>query len=322
MSLGQVKESVLLNIGENNLKDSAEKVYLKEVDTRFHAKCYNLTAIRNIDGKLTVLEFSSRVSQIPKMNVYFTSERNSYGITNSDWKDGKVFSVETSNDNSKGIDLTVEKYIHLKCQDQSFYQCATSKILKSECSQQCNLTCIPVTNPICNNLIDYYDYVECGCHLEHTYDVMQNITTNYECPQSCEITQYVGTIIWNDKLSWNSNVSLVQYKYVTPLFLSVYEEYIICDLINLVGSVGGTLGLFIGFSFNNILAWLIENIQLSFNVIKHNFRRANENEKDQTQQKLNVMELELKKISKRKKTLKTPSKFQNKFGLNLRDRRM
>ena len=322
MSLGQVKESVLLNIGENNLKDSAEKVYLKEVDTRFHAKCYNLTAIRNIDGKLTVLEFSSHVSQIPKMNVYFTSERNSYGITNSDWKDGKVFSVETSNDNSKGIDLTVEKYIHLKCQDQSFYQCATSKILESECSQQCNLTCIPVTNPICNNLIDYYDYVECGCHLEHAYDVMQNITTNYECPQSCEITQYVGTIIWNDKLSWNSNVSLVQYKYVTPLFLSVYEEYIICDLINLIGSVGGTLGLFIGFSFNNILAWLIENFQLSFNVVKHNFRRANENEKDQTQQKLNVMELELKKISKRKKTLKTPSKFQNKFGLNLRDRRM
>ena len=230
-------------------------------------------AIRNIDGKLTVLEFLSHVSQIPKMNVYFTSERNSYGITNSDWKDGKVFSVETSNDNSKGIDLTVEKYIHLKCQDQSFYQCATSKILESECSQQCNLTCIPVTNPICNNLIDYYDYVECGCHLEHAYDVMQNITTNYECPQSCEITQYVGTIIWNDKLSWNSNVSLVQYKYVTPLFLSVYEEYIICDLINLVGSVGGTLGLFIGFSFNNILAWLIENIQLSFNVVKHNFRR-------------------------------------------------
>ena len=109
---------------------------------------------------------------------------------------------------------------------------------------------------------------------------------------------------------------------ISMLFLRVYEEYIICDLINLIGSVGGTLGLFIGFSFNNILAWLIENIQLSFNVIKHNFRRANENEKDQTQQKLNVMELELKKISKHKKTLKTPSKFQNKFGLNLRDRRM
>ena len=108
----------------------------------------------------------------------------------------------------------VEKYIRLKCHEQSFYECAVSKLLKSECSQQCNLTCIPVTNPICNNLIDYYDYVECGCQLEHAYDVMQNITTNYECPQSCEITQYVGTITVNDNYDdyFNSNISLVYIK--------------------------------------------------------------------------------------------------------------
>ena len=43
------------------------------------------------------------ISSSIKMNVYFTSERNSYGITNSDWKDGKVFSVETSIGDSKGI---------------------------------------------------------------------------------------------------------------------------------------------------------------------------------------------------------------------------
>ena len=41
----------------------------------------------------------------------------------------------------------------------------------------------------------------------------------------------------------------------------IYEEYLIFDAIGMIGSVGGTLGLFIGFSFMNVITFLINTIE-------------------------------------------------------------
>ena len=35
--------------------------------------------------------------------------------------------------------------------------------------------------------------------------------------------------------------------------IKVYEEYLVYDTENVIGYIGGTLGLFIGFSFQNVL---------------------------------------------------------------------
>ena len=39
--------------------------------------------------------------------------------------------------------------------------------------------------------------------------------------------------------------------------IKVSEEYVIYEFINMVASIGGTLGLFIGFSFTNLTSGLI-----------------------------------------------------------------
>ena len=41
-------------------------------------------------------------------------------------------------------------------------------------------------------------------------------------------------------------------------FKYVYKEYLIMSEISLIGNVGGTLGLFVGFSFLGTSEWLIE----------------------------------------------------------------
>ena len=38
----------------------------------------------------------------------------------------------------------------------------------------------------------------------------------------------------------------------------MYQEYVVYDAIGIIGSVGGTLGLFIGFSFSGLISGLIE----------------------------------------------------------------
>ena len=50
----------------------------------------------------------------------------------------------------------------------------------------------------------------------------------------------------------------IKYKFALPLKSKVYQAYLIIDSIGLIGSVGGTLGVFIGFSFSNLIFSLIE----------------------------------------------------------------
>ena len=57
-----------------------------------------------------------------------------------------------------------------------------------------------------------------------------------------------------------ANINLL-YRFAT-LKTEVHKEYLIYDVIGMVGLVGGTLGLFIGFSFSNVLTFLIEYLQM------------------------------------------------------------
>ena len=40
----------------------------------------------------------------------------------------------------------------------------------------------------------------------------------------------------------------------------VSEEYFIYDVRDVIGSVGGTLGMFIGFSFTGVISWMFSTI--------------------------------------------------------------
>ena len=42
----------------------------------------------------------------------------------------------------------------------------------------------------------------------------------------------------------------------------VNTEYLICDLNSMIGSIGGTLGLFIGFSFSNFISFAISHLKI------------------------------------------------------------
>ena len=51
------------------------------------------------------------------------------------------------------------------------------------------------------------------------------------------------------------------YKFAVPEYVTTNEEYLIYDVIGMIGSVGGTLGMFIGFSFVNLFSNCIKHVQ-------------------------------------------------------------
>ena len=56
------------------------------------------------------------------------------------------------------------------------------------------------------------------------------------------------------------------YQFAYPQILKIYQEYLIYDGIGMIGSVGGTLGMFIGFSFSNTISSILNFLQLNLNI--------------------------------------------------------
>ena len=74
---------------------------------------------------------------------------------------------------------------------------------------------------------------------------------------------------WNDSFT-SENGRILEYRFVQPKwrrllrseapFKTVHREMLKMSGMSLVGNVGGTLGMFIGFSFIGTSEWLMERI--------------------------------------------------------------
>ena len=90
--------------------------------------------------------------------------------------------------------------------------------------------------------------------------------------KTCSKYEYSGTVQVeyenvNNNLQLYYNKVLI-YQFAYPEVLTKYEEHLIYDLIGMIGSVGGTLGMFIGFSFSNTIS-----LSLNF-LVKLNFMKC------------------------------------------------
>ena len=261
-----------LEMGKNYNAISKEEIYLQKIYTNYKGICYQLN-FRNTNeifqNLLHQIKISSDIHELPKMEFYFTSEQNSYGITFSDWRNGEVLKVDIKGRNFKTVDITAMKHVFLKseskCSDESFYECFGSKVILANFST-CSEPCIPNSfpnkfiHPDCHECKEWHKCEEFQCSHDVVYKIFNNLSTNpAACPRSCTTLQYSGKVIY-EKLDYydnNKTKALLEYKFAEPAFVKVNNEYLIFDTIGMIGSVGGTLGLFIGLSFSNVIAILI-----------------------------------------------------------------
>ena len=110
-----------------------------------------------------------------------------------------------------------------------------------------------------------------------------------------------------DKTEKKSGLS---YKFVEPAITKVHEEYVLFDVVDMICSVGGTLGLFIGFSISNVFTVVFGYVQIlmvkifykksnTINVGVHIQHEKNSNfPEDSCQKRLKKIELQLARINK------------------------
>ena len=107
------------------------------------------------------------------------------------------------------------------------------------------------------------DSEECQSQFNITksWEMRINFTNDIQsCLKSCSINEFHGQVISQIEDSSYLNATLVE-TYFSVNELKIQEEYLVYSSVDLIGNIGGTLGLFLGYSF-------YDNLKAIFNFMK------------------------------------------------------
>ena len=278
-------ENSVLNVGEN------AQLYttLTKVMTVYSGTCLKITSspdnFRKEAREVLLLTYSEDVplENIPTIQIYFTSERNAFGVTRTAWYDGDVLPFDILSTHSfTEYGLKEEKYIYLskklKCRSEPFYNCYGRALANADFSN-CPKKCLPHSVPLefmrnssvglCNPQFD-----DIKCPKRVSFNVKNDLVASDRCSErACINEQYTGRVTWLESSEENLRKRIISYYYLPPSSVTVFEEYLIYDFIGMLGSVGGTLGMCIGFSLAGVVTFILTHLQsvLNYFNVKMNF---------------------------------------------------
>ena len=267
-----------LDIGANHTQYDGDVLKLEKFLTPSTGICYKITKSTSapfINQTYFSMEifFNNSLSKndLPTTKFFITTERNSYGIANFQWIEGEVLTYDVKPETMTEVNLKIEKNILLRsetdCTESSMYQCIVSKCIKTFKCEQWEDGCIPRNfyeslrpffdeeTLICKHEIDQSS----NCSKQLMFDSLQN----NGCKNPCSTTEFIGKVSFEGEIE---NIPLTHrswfvYHIKAPAMIAVQKQYLIYDFEGLVGSVGGTLGMFIGFSFINIITHVLAFFQ-------------------------------------------------------------
>ena len=200
---------------------------------------------------------------------YFSSDQNAYGIESR-----RQFGSPSSVKQLLGVDFSIivkpTKFAYLKerswCVEQSFWQLVETTFVPAipkHCPNSCSPLGMPNKSlPICETKTDW------ECSNEAFNEAINKVENEYTSP--CTNLEYAldtKTYYLKELPPILSNASNVQrsikltYTFQVPETMLYHHEYYVYRFSDFVGSVGGTFGMCIGFSFHGSLTSIVSRIK-------------------------------------------------------------
>ena len=277
-----------LHLGENILEGFEGKIVVEEMITQVSLKCHKISYEMEIGTselfcntiKLNWTRLNAHLPNSPKaFNMKITSETNAYGaLLNNNYAEGDFVDVYFPQGQGPNmvnfISLTqkINEYLPetSNCTEQSFYQCMADKVLNIIMQDQSSEKCIP---PFYKSIVTLAtNESEFGLCQEYKANkrIGEKITLRLqeaarleECQRSCTQVDYYANVLESNSIEifWPvEHDEEICYGFATTV-IKVDEEYLIYGFADMVGSVGGSLGMFLGFSFMDQIFNLLEMIQ-------------------------------------------------------------
>ena len=229
--------------------------------------------------------------------LYVTSEANAFGAIYEKWYEGRVEEYTLKNLTLHQINIRVEEIRRLPelCQDhQSYYECVASEFAQDVSCK--DLKCLPYTLPSSKILqgLEYCNYTtaEENCNdkvldsIVKKKDVCKGGKANACVVKEYKLKDYLPPIKREGEIKngylfyaafWESKSLADTSSEITK---TVFTEYYILDGYILIGTVGGTLGLMIGFSVIGAITSLVDWV--SFIRAKYNRNKEKSKAKKQS----------------------------------------
>ena len=223
----------------------------------------------------------------PEVLFVASSESVAYGIEDQIIVDGMMYFTEVELNHYANVNFKPKmiKYLREKgCSETSLWKAVEAKMLE-EIKENCATVC--TTKEFSSSELE-------KCQTEKQKEcsdvvMMKTLSDLVSAGFSpCTTFEYPGIILdyskikdfpplvfhWNKEEleeptvyvnpQWNGTPTVIMtYKFEKPERVEVYEEYIVASFVDIIGIVGGTLGLYIGFSFfDNTLSFF--NYIISF----------------------------------------------------------
>ena len=257
--------------------------------------CYKVNAtapdfIGSVRGlRLNFASYLNETELPLEVTYHLTSEDNAYSVTFDKRMNGNVLKHQGKMGHWALLSIKAEKFIYLKeasgCIDLSFWEMWEPAYSTysgfDKCPKKCAAISLPNNRYKSKQKINSYvplfiKSVDCSttiCQKNEEYICAWNqITPSFDqfimkgYPKTCTILQYSGEVEFDANLThldpplYGTHQVYLGYNFAPPRTVTIHEEYLIYDAIGLVGCIGGTLGMFIGFSFSSTIGALMQKI--------------------------------------------------------------
>ena len=207
------------------------------------------------------------------MNLNIVSDTDALGILMGLWRtkplviQGIMFNTTTTL-----IDLQETMKTKIKncdLNDSPYYKCLTKNVELAIQASNCSKKCKPM---LVKSYFDTYftnDGAIPDCSdLKEEKCIFDVLTAKFSsilplCKEQCQNLEYSGQITETVQVMTNFPHDIGQRVDLslqsTSLYRTIIEEYKIYDEVALIGSIGGSLGLFLGFSFYGVLSDVLDH---------------------------------------------------------------
>ena len=200
------------------------------------------------------IELALAKSLVPEsLKVWLTSEHGWYGIIANDWPNIKQprFEISVKPQQRQEWTYKISQTDHYFRSGKDDFISCYSNFIKEEmghCKQ-----CFPLVFTFLPGLLPYNSTEEIKCL---TYN-LKSRKGRYDCLNlKTQIEMHVDASL--DRIE-ESNLTQIAWKIYGMKETKIVKEEVLVDTTeNLIGSVGGSLGLFLGFSFFTYLSGLLE----------------------------------------------------------------
>jgi hypothetical protein len=263
------KDATLVE-GTNIITDTMQGEYYIDVYkmyTMWDGICYTIASNKyqtsEAIARITlVLNESISESKIPtSINGVLSTRDERYGSLYGSWPGASPFRFKLPL-GSESI-LRIHKHVTKRLSDSTSETCTNYKnmayascVVKSfiteliDLSQDCENPCKLATMQNWYELLPNHTIPECltvkdhNCMIQHNY---ASSLVDHTCKPTCSLTKYKGEQKeWEDVHAKNKLSFSIVFMSTS---VTINEEYLVYDIHTFVGTVGGYMGLFIGFSF-------------------------------------------------------------------------